>query len=307
MRADGLSYVDAVYGREADTSTVGPHYTGVMGVLEFRSIRNAAGDIVNPEWVQGQPPSVRIYATDFSGGWFVLTDEGELLAIAKDYDPPASLVEQTRQWMALNREIVAWYFLYGDFHGGWFKMTTDGEIQAITVTEEEIQVVPMPAFVLEHIKQRVACNPEKGVCHFYFGGTVKLLDGLRHRLSGKTRIALALEKFAERTDALGGTAALNPWKDNLPTVQNPEKLASILVDLEELRNATSTSDEKYRKQVEDLSKLVMLNYGLILGVQEGFVLDSLEALDYLIDAKGESTVIEKAAAEQLQPDADEEA
>jgi hypothetical protein len=54
--------------------------------------------------------------------------------------------------------------------------------------------------------------------------------------------------------------------------------------------------DTYAKMVDDLAALAAINYGLIRGVQEGFILDSLEALDYLIDCKGESTAIEKAVA-----------
>ena len=248
-RADGLSYVDAVYGQEVDTATIGPNYTGVPAVIELRSI---AGDLAYPAWVEGQAPSVRVYATDFNGDWFVLTDGGDIPAIAKEYEPPPLLVEQARQWMALNRKIVARHFLHG-------------------------------------------------------GGS-RLLGRLRHRLSKQTRLKLALEKFAERTAELGDKVAFNPWKENLPQVRDPEKLAAVLVDLEALRNSIFLSEkgkdcgEKpsaaalYQKQVEGLARLAMINYWLIRGVQEGFILDSLEALDYLVDAKGESTAIEKAAA-----------
>jgi len=154
MRADGLSYVDAVYGREADNATIGPYYTGVPAMIELRSI---AGDLAYPAWVKGQPPSVRIYATDFTGDWFVLTDGGDISAIAKEYEPPALLVEQAGQWMALNRKIVARYFLHG-------------------------------------------CGDGAGV-----------LDRLRHRLSKKNRLKLALEKFAERTAELGENATFRAY------------------------------------------------------------------------------------------------
>ena len=61
-------------------------------------------------------------------------------------------------------------------------------------------------------------------------------------------------------------------------------------------------DAEYKEQVEGLARLAMINYGIIRGIQEGFILDSLEALDYMIDAQGKSTAIEKEAAERTHPD-----
>jgi hypothetical protein len=264
-RPDGLPYVDVVFGRESDSASIGVFYTGVPALMELRSI---GGTLEYPDWVKNEVPSVRVYSTDFDGNWFAMNIEGEVISASREYILPAFLVEQARHWVLLNRENIREYFFADPIEA------ENGE----------------------------SC-----------------LNGLRHVQSGKTRLELAVEKFQKRYEdsAPDEDFSLNPWKDNLPGIQNKEKLASMLVDIETLGVGTPQSgetapdfspsldqameevleaDDPHTEAIEDLAVLAAINYGLIRGIQEGFIPDSLEALDYLIDCKGKSTSIEKAIA-----------
>jgi hypothetical protein len=264
VRADGLTYVDVIHGRETDNATIGSFYTGVPALLELRSI---AGEPEYPQWVEGQPASIRVYRTDFNGEWFAVSAAGEIIAASEDCELFPSLTDKARHWVSLNKTLIERYF----FEGG-----TSGED-----------------------------NP---------------LNLLRHARSGKTRIDLAVEKFEERLHDLGENHGFNPWRGNLPKVENEEKLAALVTDVERIRaeielgkeegailwiefgteggraQGGSYGEELFRHLISQEACFAMLNQWLVLGVREGFIQDSLEALDYVVDCDGKSTAIEKEIA-----------